>query len=158
MNSLYIWFNNKIDGFSKAVQILASLVSLALGVLLGFASFLLIEDLEVLGILAGSFGGVGILVFLLSITRIIFAGKLSQDIRHNFALSTRRKIAGVSAAAILLSAGALTGGQNPLVGMLLVVVAGVLGIFMSMTEAEKDAIAEMEDEIVWQYEQSQEEN
>ena len=110
-----------------------------------------------LGVLLGSIAGVAFLTIILALSNILLKDKFTSDIRHNFSITTRRKIAAGVGAAFLLLAAIISDTQSPFVGVGLIVVVGLLSIFASTTQMEKDAIAEMEEEIVWRYENESEE-
>ena len=157
MDSIFVALNGKIDGLSKKIAYLLSFLALLLAVGFIIGSFYLIEIVEMLGVLSGSLGGVMLLLGILISTRAIFSDRTTKDFRHNFALTTRRKIAAGIAVAAILTAGVLSNGENPVVGALLIVLIGLLSIFVSTTQDEKDAIESMEEEILWSYENEESE-
>jgi hypothetical protein len=152
LDNLFTAFNNKISALEKTkLSILIVVLTLsAAGSLVG--SLATIKSIEIVGILLGSLSGAFFLSTILMLSNIFLTPRLNKDIRHNFAITTRRKIAAVVAGVAIISAAASGDGENPIVGAALIVLIGLLGIFISTTEAERTAISEMEDEIVWRYE------
>lgn len=152
MDNIFTAFNRKISNLPKikVTLVIALLILVGAGMLVG--SFYTIENIEMLGILLGSFSGVSLLALILIASNLLIAPKLDRDLRHTFSISTRRKTAAVVALAAIVAAASFGDNENPLIGAGLIVLFGLLGIFISTTEDERTAIAEMEDEIVWRYE------
>lgn len=158
MDNLFVIFNNKISQLSQSVKVAILLASFGVFLLSLVGSLYLIETIEMLGVLLGVISGVSLLLAFLIASNIFLEKIFTNDIRHMFALSTRRKMAVGVLAIALLSAAIAGDSTNPLIGIGLIFCVGILGIFASTTEMEKEAMQNIEDEIIWRYENEESED
>ncbi len=139
--------NRKLVGLSIAGVLL--LLASALVIFSG----MLIAEVQFVGVLLGSLGGLIIWfasVFIFS----LFVGKERfYDFKEKFSIVNRRTISIVLGVLFLLLI-ALSGseGSNPWIGASTVVIFGWLVLFYFVTPAENDAIEAATNEIVWAYE------
>lgn len=158
MDNLFVIFNNKISQLSQSVKVAILLASFGVFLLSLVGSLYLIETIEMLGVLLGVISGVSLLLAVLIASNVFLEKIFRNDIRHMFALSTRRKMAVGVLAIALLSAAIAGDSTNPLIGIGLIFCVGILGIFASTTEMEKEAMQNIEDEIIWRYENEESED
>lgn len=147
----YIYGKAANFSYKQGVLLLAALLVAIIGLIIG--SFLLINNIEFLGILMGSISGTLLFVGSLSAFKVFLKGKKVEDVRHRVGITMRRKIAGVSALGYLIIVAIFGGdGRNPLFGVLSIWVFGMLAYFASTSNQEKAEIEKVADDIVWQYE------
>jgi hypothetical protein len=143
--------SRKLVGLGIAVVLL--LLASALIVFSG----MLINEVEIVGVLLGSLGGV-ILFFASVFAFTLFVKKESFDaFKEKFSITNRRTVSIVLGILFLLLV-ALSGseGNNPIIGASTVLIFGWIALFYYVTSAENDAIEAAAEEIVWAYENQSE--
>lgn len=156
MELLLNFIYNRAQRF-QAQKILGLGVAFALAILasgLIVSSSLLITEIEFMGVLLGSLGGV-VLFFTSFFLYSIFNSLESLNrFKEKFSISLRRKssivLGLVSLILIALAGGGA--GNNPLIGATTVLTLGWIVTFLITTPGELEAIENARDEILWAYE------
>jgi hypothetical protein len=159
MDIVLNFIENRAKRFKSRKLVGLGLVSVLLilaSALLVFSG-MLINEIEILGVLLGSIGGV--IVFFASVFAFtLFVKRQNLDnFKERFSISTRRTISIVLGILFLLLV-ALSGseGNNPVIGASTVIAFGWIALFYYVTPAENEAIEAAAEEIVWAYENQNE--
>lgn len=159
MDIVLNFITNRAKRFSNRKLVglgLSGVLVLLASALLVFSG-MLINEVEIVGVILGSLGGV--IAFFASVfafTLFVKRGNF-DEFKERFSISNRRTISIVLGILfLLLVALSGSGGNNPVIGASTVMVFGWIALFYYVTPAENEAIEAAAEEIVWAYENQNE--